>query len=253
MPAATADAVVAGAGEGLVDEAEALGASVSAGDDVRAGPVFPAHPASARVGRLAAKSAARVMADERLGATAEALTNDGRGTPPWYHAAAIRALVVRLWALGVAPSLLVACAAPPRVTAPPRSVPAPRPPAKPWSRFGEVSAWPAAGEPFENRGHPGAGERVQIRVSPEARDAYASLVADTVLQPGSVVAAFHSNAAGVAGAVFVMIKEPSTWTYLALDKEGRPAALAMSGCRGCHADAVGDSLFGLPRARAPER
>jgi hypothetical protein len=88
-------------------------------------------------------------------------------------------------------------------------------------------------------------------VSPEARAAYASLVADSVLPSGSVVAAFHSSAAGVKGPVFVMIKDENTWTYLTLDGEGRPRGLATALCASCHAGAVGDGLFGLPRSREP--
>jgi len=116
-----------------------------------------------------------------------------------------------------------------------------------------VSAWPPLGDSFENRGHPGAGERCQIRVSPDARAAYGALVADSVLPSGSVVAAFHSNSAGDSGPVFVMAKGESDWTYLALDPEGRPLGLGSDGCAGCHANGVADRLFGLPRERGPAR
>ena len=84
-------------------------------------------------------------------------------------------------------------------------------------------------------------------MSPNARDAYASLVTDTKLPHTALVALFHQNRDGSErGAIYVMEKHGERWRFLELDRHGRPAE-AKDTCARCHASAVADSLFGLPR------
>lgn len=145
-------------------------------------------------------------------------------------------------------ALGVGCGAPP---SPPRSAPVARPappPPPPWPRFAEVASWLVVGEPFPNRGHWGDGTLATVRVSPGARAPYEALVTDSVLPDGSVIALFHAEASR-PGRVFVMQKEAGSWRYLALAPSGVVLPVSEAACRGCHAGAVGDSLFGLPRPK----
>jgi hypothetical protein len=121
-----------------------------------------------------------------------------------------------------------------------------------WDRFAEVSAWPPINErSWASAGHFGGRLAVRIRVSPEARAAYASLTPGRTLPPGSVVAAFHSELRdGRPGPVLVMIKGEAAWEYLALDAEGRiDERGALPLCIRCHSEGVADQLFGPPRSR----
>jgi len=142
--------------------------------------------------------------------------------------------------------------------APPPHSAAPRAP-KPlvvWSRFAEVQGWPPVGEPFTNSGHAGAGARGVVRVSPEGRTAYEQLVSDSELPDGAVVALFHELAPGRPGPVYVMEKAGAVWRFSTCRADGTEfepadaATASTAGCRRCHADAVADSLFGLPRRPA---
>jgi hypothetical protein len=160
-----------------------------------------------------------------------------------------RRFFLSVWTLLTA----VACSAP----APAVRVPAPNAPARakitPWARFAEVSAWPTVTEaPFPSQGHQAELPSARVRASPEAREAYAALVQDSVLPEGSVLALFHESADGVTrGAVYVMQKTGGSWQYLLLDAVGREGSGAIPGrCAGCHADAPADHLFGLPRSRS---
>jgi hypothetical protein len=120
-----------------------------------------------------------------------------------------------------------------------------------WSRFAEIESWPVVGEPFTNSGHVGAGAEAVVRVSPDARAAYEHLVKDTELPDGAVAALFHELAPGRPGPVYVMEKGEGVWRFSSCRADGTectPAATASTaGCQHCHADAVADSLFGLPR------
>jgi hypothetical protein len=117
------------------------------------------------------------------------------------------------------------------------------------------------GESFANDGHPGAGAQATVRVSPEARDAYARLVRDGSLPDGSVIAIFHElGPSGPAGPVYVMEKSAGVWRYLSLTGDGRlevaPGAaqkLGPNACARCHEHGVADSLFGLPRSIPGDR
>jgi hypothetical protein len=79
------------------------------------------------------------------------------------------------------------------------------------------------------------------------------LVRDSALPDDSVVALFHVGADQRPGPVYVMQKSAGTWRFLLLDPvgvvlaPGGPTGQATQGCQGCHADAVADSLFGVPR------
>lgn len=135
----------------------------------------------------------------------------------------------------------------------PRTLPAPPKPRVVWSRWGEVQSWPSVGGPFPNAGHPGAGARAVVRVSPEARPSYEHLVRDSGLPDGTTVALFHELASGQPGAIYVMEKAGGAWQFSAWNADGSELAAtdtagASAGrCRRCHADGVADSLFGPPR------
>jgi hypothetical protein len=172
-------------------------------------------------------------------------------TLSWYHASGSRAPIVRISPLCLA--LALGSCAPSSL---PRPTSAPPPPPlttpAPWSRFEEISALPTVGEPFENLGHAGAGELAQVRVSPASRAAYEALVRDSAMPEGTVVALSHAARSGVdPGSVYVMEKQRGAWSYLVLTARGVIAEGAASQCSACHAGAVGDSLFGLPRAPVP--
>jgi hypothetical protein len=120
-----------------------------------------------------------------------------------------------------------------------------------WPRFTEVRSWPESGAPFANTGHAGSGTRAVVRVSPDARDAYAHLVRDSALPEGAVVAMFHADEAGHPGAVYVMQKGAHGWEFLTLTADGiepisQQSGLATEPCGRCHAEGVADSLFGTP-------
>ncbi len=148
----------------------------------------------------------------------------------------------------------LACSAERPETTPPRSPAAlaPKPPLV-WSRFAEIQSWPVAGEPFTNLGHVGAGAEAVVRVSPDARAAYEHLVKDSELPNGTIVALFHELGPGRAGLVYVMEKTNGAWRFSSYHPDGteltaaEPANASTAGCERCHADAVADSLFGLPR------
>jgi hypothetical protein len=99
-------------------------------------------------------------------------------------------------------------------------------------------------------GHPGAGELATVRVSPNARPSYETLVSDSVLPEGAGVALFHGDRAGRPGVVYVMEKRGSTWSYLVLTAPGVVVEGTTAQCAGCHQSGVGDALFGLPRPKS---
>jgi hypothetical protein len=121
---------------------------------------------------------------------------------------------------------------------------------EPWARFAEVMSWEVVSGPLPAQGHFTRHDRIAVRVSPDARDAYLAWVTDSSVPNGSVVAAFHTSAAGETGPSYVMLKEAFTWQYLVLGAQGVLVEERPRGCDGCHADAVADRLFGPPRPRA---
>jgi hypothetical protein len=104
---------------------------------------------------------------------------------------------------------------------------------------------------IESGGHAGGPYSAELRVSPEARQAYLELAPGSELPPGSTVAEFHRDQQGNAGPIFVMQKSnatPPTWSFTALDAQGRVLRSgALGDCARCHAEAVADQLFGIAR------
>lgn len=147
---------------------------------------------------------------------------------------------------------IAGCANDPDARLPTRTAAAPAPaPAKPWAHLKEVEAWaPLNTVPFLSRGHLTTPNYASVRVSPNARNAYATLVADTKLPDAALIALFHQNRDGSQrGAIFVMEKHGESWRFFALDQRGAPMTVATEACARCHASGVADSVFGLPRAR----
>jgi hypothetical protein len=170
----------------------------------------------------------------------------------WYHARPLRAALVPFsWLAGIA--LWAGCAGKPPERAKTPTKPAQtetkRAPLPPWDRFSEIRAWPALNEqPLASRGHGNGAYVLDVRVSPESRDAYLALLPGSTIAAGTIVAAFHRDPRrGGAGPVYVMEKGPSGWAFRALDAEGRPSEHGVDLCRRCHAEAPADSLFGLPK------
>ena len=88
-----------------------------------------------------------------------------------------------------------------------------------------------------------------VRVSPDARTGYLALVTDTVFPDGTVIAMFHQSSDGAErGAVYVMEKTASAWTFLALDADGGKRSENLEVCALCHKGGVADRVFGLPRS-----
>jgi hypothetical protein len=147
----------------------------------------------------------------------------------------------------------IACSAPATEVRPPAaSAPTVTKTAQ-WERFVEISTWPTVTEAsFPSQGHHPDLPSARIRTSPEARETYVALVQDSVLPEGSVVAQFHASPDGsTRGGVYVMQKTGGRWRYLLLDALGRVQTEGNAGrCARCHADAVADQLFGLPRTRS---
>ncbi|HKO51903.1 MAG TPA: hypothetical protein VJV79_29545 [Polyangiaceae bacterium] len=114
-----------------------------------------------------------------------------------------------------------------------------------WEGYGEVLRSPAVTPaPFTSRGHPLA-RQVEVRVNDLARASYTALVTDTVFADGSLLAEISPSASSNG---YVMRKSAGVWSYFELDPQGmalESGALAL--CAGCHAQASGDRVFGLPR------
>ena len=128
---------------------------------------------------------------------------------------------------------------------PPSQVPRER-----WSRYGELEGLPPANETaFPTRGHLVKPGYAVVRVSSEARASYLALVTDSVVPDGTLVAMFHQSRDGAEkGAVYVMEKRASEWSFVALDAEGFPVEENLAVCALCHRGGVADHLFGLPRS-----
>ncbi len=92
-----------------------------------------------------------------------------------------------------------------------------------------------------------------VRVTPAVRDTYLSLVTDSVLPEGTIVALFFADEAGrEAGPVFAMEKQSGTWRYFSTDaRGGLDPRLNAGECARCHEAAPADSVFGLPRSASP--
>lgn len=109
---------------------------------------------------------------------------------------------------------------------------------------------PVTPEAFRVQGHPGAPPLALTRVSPNARDAYLSLVTDSKLPPEAVVAMTHLEPTGAEGPTYVMERQAGTWRYLVVRADGRIEKEGLPECAGCHSSGVAESLFGPPRPKA---
>ncbi len=123
------------------------------------------------------------------------------------------------------------------------------PPPLRWTQFDEAKGWPPVNdEPFTSRGHAGGRWTLTVRVSPDARDAYAALTPGSSLPSGAVVAAFHHDPArGRPGPIYVMEKASQRWRFTVVNPDGLVREGSVALCARCHAEAVADHLFGLPR------
>jgi hypothetical protein len=92
---------------------------------------------------------------------------------------------------------------------------------------------------------------MEIRVSPDSREAYRALRPGVTLPDGTVVAALHRDVDSTRpGPVYVMEKQNGSWSFQVLGADGRPAEHGpLTLCARCHAEAPADMLFGLPRNR----
>lgn len=129
---------------------------------------------------------------------------------------------------------------------PTERTPAAASPRAPWPDYAAARSWPAiSGAPFVSRGHPPAGS-VEVHVSPESQAAYVGLVPDTVFAEGALLTELSAHPG--SGPSYAMRKMAGKWAFFELDSAG---ALVASGqlalCAGCHAEAPGDGVFGLPR------
>jgi hypothetical protein len=98
--------------------------------------------------------------------------------------------------------------------------------------------------PFTSRGHRPE-QQVEVRVNPESRALYSTLVTDSVFPDGSVLAELSHQADGHG---YGMRKASGRWEFFELDGRGGVLASgALSLCGGCHAQAASDGVFGLPR------
>jgi hypothetical protein len=126
-----------------------------------------------------------------------------------------------------------------------------------WPAFGESRTWPAVNqEPFLSEGHGVRNYLAVVRASPQARDPYLRLGPGTVLDPGSVLVEAAKDTAGSRpDELFVMEKlADQTWRFLVVSNEGTiDAAAGVTLCQRCHAEAVADCLFGVPRREGPDK
>ena len=130
----------------------------------------------------------------------------------------------------------------------------PRETTRRWAHFAELEAWPTVSEePFPSQGHADGHFTAELKVSPGQADAYRQLRPGSSLPRGTVVAMLHYRD-GTPGPIYAMKKTGAErWQFSVLDPDG---AVAGSGsdlalCERCHAEAVADHLFGLPRPQKP--
>ncbi|HEY2407526.1 MAG TPA: hypothetical protein VGI10_16070 [Polyangiaceae bacterium] len=119
-----------------------------------------------------------------------------------------------------------------------------------WSGYAELAAWPALNAlPFASKGHP-PGLDVDVFVSASSSGAYQTLVTDSVLLRGTIIAELSHDHAAPSARGYVMQKgSDDLWSYAELDGRGMVLAEgALAACEGCHALAPSDHVFGLPRA-----
>ena len=108
-------------------------------------------------------------------------------------------------------------------------------------------------EPFPSRGHGAGRYTLELRVSPESREAYVALMPGTTLPNGALIAAFHRESRlGQPGPIYTMEKRGDAWSFRVYGPDGIPAEAGLTElCARCHAESPTDQLFGLPRALRP--
>jgi hypothetical protein len=139
----------------------------------------------------------------------------------------------------------------PKSTAQPRARGAAKPaPAKRWEQLERAASWPPLTEaPLVSQGHFDGRMGMQLLVSPEAREQYLKLSRNTLLPEDSVlIAKLFAVQSGEPFAMLGMHKRSGQWEFVLADGSGRireRGSLAL--CTRCHAEGIGDHLFGLPR------
>jgi hypothetical protein len=122
-----------------------------------------------------------------------------------------------------------------------------------WSRWSDAIRWPEIGREETSRGHlPGRTLLGDVRVDPQSRDAYLAWVRDSRMDPGAVVVELlrDPNTRAVTVAYAMEKQQDGTWEFLVVRASGEIEERgALATCRGCHSDAVADSLFGPPQTR----
>jgi hypothetical protein len=179
-------------------------------------------------------------------------------TPRWYHAAlrpAFHPFLLLVFAgFGCTRAGSVEVAPPePRQEAPASAPSAPVQATAVAAWFARSKDWPLASEAAVPSAHLGRAQRAQVRVNPEASEAYRALVADTAFADGTLLVEFLSDAkTGESGPVFALERRAGSWTFWELDAQGRvQEAGALPFCAGCHAGAPAAPVFGLPRSDVP--
>ncbi len=126
-----------------------------------------------------------------------------------------------------------------------------RRPAEKWPAFDESKGWPAINEePFLSEGHGTRNYLATVRANHVAREKYLGLGPGISFAPGSVlVEALTDRSKSRPDDLYVMEKlRDGTWRFLVVSAEGTiDSAAGTALCQRCHAEAVADGLFGVPR------
>jgi hypothetical protein len=101
-------------------------------------------------------------------------------------------------------------------------------------------------------GHGNGAYATEVRVNSQAQAAYLNLTAQSSLPLGTLLVQVQRDGSGRLQSVFAMEKSASSaspWIFTRLTSEGRvEQSGALPGCARCHAEGLGDSLFGPARA-----
>jgi len=111
-------------------------------------------------------------------------------------------------------------------------------------------SWPVvARTPLAHGGHGNGPYAAEVRVNSQAQAGYLNLTAQSSLPLGSVVVQVQRDRSGKASDAFAMEKNASDpaapWIFTLLTSDGRvEQSGALPGCARCHAEGLGDFLFG---------
>lgn len=104
-------------------------------------------------------------------------------------------------------------------------------------------------EPVSTLGHGPEGRVGRILISPASRSTYLELVADSRFPDGTwILAEELSSIDGPVARSYVMHRTKGTWEFGGLAGTEAASPFTQAECRGCHAQAPSDFVFGLPRA-----